>query len=76
MTAVKSSVDVDKITFNTFLQAYKVQLEKMHIPDSELIAYIKKSKEVFELLRDPNSVNSTAKTNDIALKSVGRFRLM
>lgn len=58
MTAVKSSVDVDKITFNTFLQAYKIQLERMEIPESELIQYIKKAKEVFELLRDPSSVTA------------------
>lgn len=52
LTAVKSSIDVDRITFNTFLQAYKKQLEKMEFSESELIAFIKKSKEVFELLRD------------------------
>ncbi|WP_335965134.1 hypothetical protein [Galbibacter sp. PAP.153] len=54
-TAVKSSVDVDKITFNTFLQAYKEQLEKMDFSDKELIEFIKRSKEIFELLKDENS---------------------
>ena len=54
MTAVKSSVNVDKITFNTFLQAYKPQLEKMKFSEPELLKYIRTSKEVFELLRDPS----------------------
>lgn len=27
-TAVKSSVDVDKISFNTFMEAYKYQLQR------------------------------------------------
>jgi len=53
LTAVKSSVD--KITFNTFLQAYKNQLEKMKFSEKELIEFIEKSKEVFELLRDSAS---------------------
>ena len=55
LTAVKSSVDVDKISFNTFLQAYKSQLAKMKFGDSELIDFIKKSKEVFELLQSTKS---------------------
>src|SRR5678815_2454683 len=55
LTAVKSSVDVDKISFNTFLQAYKSQLAKMKFGDSELIDFIKKSKEVFELLQGTKS---------------------
>jgi len=56
-TAVKSSVDVDKITFNTFLQAYKEQLMKMDFNDKELLDFIKRSKEIFELLKDANSKN-------------------
>ena len=55
--AVKSSVNVDKITFNTFLQAYKYQLERGNLPQDELIKEITHAKEVFNLL----------KTNDIAL---------
>jgi hypothetical protein len=58
LTAIKSSVDVDKISFNTFLQAYKNQLEKLDFTDAELIAFIKQSKEVFELLRDSSNENS------------------
>lgn len=52
---VKSSVDVDAITFNTFLQAYKSQLNKLNLPPDKLKAFIIESKEVFELLRDPGS---------------------
>lgn len=54
-TAIKSSVDVDRITFNTFLQAYKKQLEKLQFGDAELKKFIIEAKEIFELLRDPSS---------------------
>lgn len=64
-TAFKSSVDVDKITFNTFLQAYKNQLEKLKFTDAELIAFIKKSKEVFELLRDSDSNKNLLKISGL-----------
>lgn len=50
--AAKSSVNVDAITFNTFLQAYKAQLEKMQLPPEKLKEFILQSKEIFELLRD------------------------
>jgi hypothetical protein len=50
--AVKSSVNVDAITFNTFLQAYKSQLEKMKLPPDKLKEFIIQSKEIFDLLRD------------------------
>jgi len=59
-TAVKSSVDVDKITFNTFLQSYKTQLEKMQFGDDEIIEFIKKSKAIFELLKDNSKSLNTA----------------
>ena len=62
-TAVKSSVDVDKITFNTFLQAYKNQLDKMKFGEHELIEFIKKAKEVFELLRDDAGTRSVVDTS-------------
>ncbi|MDR2477356.1 MAG: hypothetical protein LBD18_06195 [Treponema sp.] len=51
-TVSKSSVNVDKITFNTFLQAYNAQLQKMKIPKDQLKIMIVEAKEVFELLRD------------------------
>jgi len=53
--AAKSSVNVDAITFNTFLQAYKSQLEKMKLPPDKLKEFIIQSKEIFELLRDNNA---------------------
>lgn len=52
--AAKSSVDVDAITFNTFLQAYKAQLDKLALPPEKLKEFIIQSKEIFELLRDSN----------------------
>jgi hypothetical protein len=67
-TASKSSVNVDKITFNTFLQAYRAQLEKMKIPQDQLKKKIIESKEIFELLRDPTTTNE-------AIESKGNFQL-
>jgi hypothetical protein len=52
--AVKSSVNVDAITFNTFLQAYKSQLDKLKLPPDKLKEFIIQSKEIFDLLRDSN----------------------
>ncbi|MEM7758646.1 MAG: hypothetical protein AAF298_11040 [Cyanobacteria bacterium P01_A01_bin.40] len=63
--AVKSSVDVNKISFNTFLQAYKAQLAGMKLPEEELMTYIKSAKEVFNILRD-DSVSSSQSTQDLA----------
>ena len=54
-TAVKSSVNVDKISFNTFLSAYNSQLVKMKISGDELKAFILEAKSVFELLKDSKS---------------------
>lgn len=53
-TAVKSSVDVDKISFNTFMQAYKYQLQrdaKHALSEQDLVAEIKRAKEVYNLLK-------------------------
>jgi len=53
-TAVKSSVDVNKISLNTFLQAYNYQLQKSKISELELLEAIKKAKEVYDLLKSSN----------------------
>lgn len=47
--AVKSSVNVKEISFNTFLYAYSHQLSKL--PKEQLIAEITEAKKVFEALR-------------------------
>lgn len=57
--AVKSSVDVDAITFNTFLQAYKAQLDEMKMPHDKLKELIVQAKEIFDLLRDSNASNTS-----------------
>ena len=53
-TAVKSSVDVDKISFNTFMEAYKYQLQRdaAHaLNENDLMKEIKRAKEVYNLLK-------------------------
>lgn len=57
--ASKSSVDVDKITFNTFLQAYQFQLLRLQMPQDELIKEITKAREVFDILQSKNPKAST-----------------
>jgi hypothetical protein len=56
-TAVKSSVDVNKISFNTFLYAYQYQLENLKIETSELKKYLLEAKDVFELLKEKNATS-------------------
>ena len=60
-TAVKSSVDVDKISFNTFMEAYKYQLQRdaAHaLNENDLMKEIKRAKEVYNLLKT-DSAEST-----------------
>jgi hypothetical protein len=54
-SAVKSSVNVDKISFNTFLSAYNSQLLKMQFSPEEIKKFIIEAKEIFELLKDPSN---------------------
>ena len=69
-TAIKSSVDVDRITFNTFLQAYKHQLDKAKLPQQALLEEIKNAKQVFALLRSPvNGENLNGGINVMSLPS-------
>jgi hypothetical protein len=63
--AVKSSVNVDKITFNTFLQAYKYQLERGNLPQDELIKEITHAKEVFNLLKTSDVVSVNPKLESV-----------
>ena len=60
-TAVKSSVDVDKISFNTFMEAYKYQLQRdaAHaLNENDLMKEIKRAKEVYNMLKT-DSAEST-----------------
>lgn len=72
--AAKSSVNVDAITFNTFLQAYKTQLEKLNLPPDKLKEFILQSKEIFELLRDNNG--QTAEFGTAELAPPGEVRVL
>lgn len=50
-TAAQSSVDVSKLTFNTFLIAYGDQLKKIGLPDGEIKEYLDYAQEVFNWLK-------------------------
>lgn len=67
ITAVKSSVDVNKISFDVFLQIYKHQLDKLNIEGRELLEFIEEAKRTFELLRDPSSTTSRVASVDATL---------
>jgi hypothetical protein len=47
----KSSVDIDKISFSTFLSAYNVVLEESAFTQEDLKKEIKEAKEIYNLLR-------------------------
>jgi len=63
--AAKSSVNVDKISFNTFLQAYMYQLERVKLPQAELIAEINNAKEVYNLLKTSDVVAINPKLESV-----------
>lgn len=54
-SAIKSSVDINKISFNTFLQAYKLQLEMAGLSAKDLMAEIELAKKIFYLLKENNN---------------------
>jgi len=60
LVAFKSSVDVMKISFNTFLLAYGAQLEAMKFPPEKQKEYIQYAKEIFDMLRNEGKQNLTA----------------
>lgn len=49
-TACKSSVDLSKVDFNSFLSAYQAQLGRCNFKQDELKNEIKNAKEIYELL--------------------------
>ena len=58
---IRDSVDVDKISFNTFMEAYKYQLQRdaAHaLNENDLMKEIKRAKEVYNLLKT-DSAEST-----------------
>jgi len=51
ISAYKSSVDVSKISLNTFLIAYQDQLAKIGVPESEWENYLNTAESVFDRLK-------------------------
>lgn len=51
-TASQSSVDVHKISYNTFLLAYGDQLTKIGFPPTEIEEYLNYAEKIFKKLRD------------------------
>lgn len=52
--AVKSSVDLDKLDFNSFLSAYNAQLVRCKFKDSELMEEIKNARNIYDILCGSN----------------------
>lgn len=56
IVAFKSSVDVTKLSFNTFLLAYETQLAEMQFGKKEQDEYIEHAKKIYEQLRGRSDV--------------------
>lgn len=79
IVAYKSSVDVKKITLNTFLIAYQEQLSKIGIPEIKWDEYLNTAEQLFQKLRGDSSTAVTVlpgggfTTNSIYLRGPGEL---
>lgn len=63
-TIYKSTIDVEKINFNTFLSVYQEQLKRMDFESIELLDEIKHAKEIYKIMKEPNVNSSNACLGD------------
>ncbi len=56
--AVKSSVDLEKLDFNSFLSTYNAQLVRCKFKDSELLEEINNARSIYETLRGSNRMRA------------------
>jgi hypothetical protein len=72
IVAYKSSVDVSKISFNTFLMAYSNQLKMMGFDGSQIKEYLDAAWQVFsDLRKDASPAGLATSAAPLALGSVG-----
>lgn len=70
-TAVKSSVDVNKIDFNAFLAAYQAQLVRCKFDESQLEDELKNARKIYNLLREEPNVKASIDTNPFNITDFG-----
>ncbi|MBK9107348.1 MAG: hypothetical protein IPM92_02935 [Saprospiraceae bacterium] len=75
--AFKSSVDISKLSFNTFLIAYGSQLEAMNFPKDKQKEYLDYAIEIYNKLR--GNIQSSITTEEfngyVPTQSLSNFRL-
>jgi len=69
IVAFKSSVDIKKISLNTFLIAYGEQLSKMNFPQEKQIEYIDYAEKIYFKLRGEDSKNPLPNLNRVSYPS-------
>lgn len=62
----KSSVDLGKVDFNTFLSVYRDQLAKFKMSEDDIMEEIKHAKKIYKLLTDKEDLLSSNAMIDIA----------
>lgn len=70
-TAVKSSVDVNKIDFNAFLAAYQAQLVRCHFSESQLEDELKNARRIYDLLTEGPNVKASIDINPFSIAEFG-----
>lgn len=75
--AFKSSVDITKLSFNTFLIAYGSQLEAMNFPKDKQKEYINYAIEIYDKLRGAATGDKIGldRSLDNTASQIGNFRL-
>jgi hypothetical protein len=73
IVAFKGSVDVTKISFNTFLIAYGTQLSQMGFAPDKQKEYLAYAKQVYDLLKEENS-NTAVTAAESSAHAIGGFR--
>ncbi|MCA1408637.1 hypothetical protein I6F26_29955 [Ensifer sp. IC3342] len=69
IVAFKSSVDVTKLTFNTFLLAYGEQLAAMKFPPNEQTEYIEYAEKIYDKLRGRAGLASEPREGRVSIDS-------
>ncbi len=70
ISAYKSSVDVNKISLNTFLIAYQDQLAKIGVPESNWEEYLDTAEKVFDRLKGDSSTGGTSRVEAKKVNSI------
>lgn len=62
-TIYKSTIDVEKINFNTFLAVYQEQLGRMDFKKQELLEEIQNAKDIYKIMKEANNSSDVNELN-------------